>query len=76
MRVSVHVAICLALTYPTGFPPCLAAEPVNLLEQQRISLSAPYLSAASEVCLRGDDLLVLAPRPTADPDLSLSLIHI
>jgi len=76
MRVSVHVAICLALTYPTGFPPCLAAEPVNLLEQQRISLSAPYLAGASDVCLRGDDLLVLAPRPTADQDLGASaLIH-
>jgi len=69
MRVLVHVAICLALTYLTGFSPRLAAEPINLQEQERISLPAPYVGAqAPDVCLRGNDLLALAVRALPNPE--------
>ena len=65
MRVFVHVAICLALTCLTGFSPRLAAEPVTLHEQQRIAVPEPY-SRALDLCLYGDDLLVLAVRSEVD----------
>lgn len=66
MRVFVPVATCLALTCLTGFSPRLAAEPVTLHEQQRISLPEPYASGARDVCLHGSDLLAIAVRWAPD----------
>ena len=76
MRVFVQVAICLALTSLAGFSSRLAAQPVTLHEQQRISLSAPYARGAFDVCVRGDDLLALALRNGPEPiDAVWALVH-
>jgi len=77
MRVFVQVATCLALTFLTSFSPRLAAQPVTLHEQQRISLPAPYGGNAFDLCLRGDDLLVLALRNGLEPlDAVWVLVHL
>ena len=76
MRVFVHVAICLALPLLTGFSPRLAAQPVTLHEQQRISPPAPYARGAEDVCVRGDDLLALVTRIEPDTiDIVYALVH-
>lgn len=80
MRVSVHVAICLALPCLAGFfSPRLAAQPVILHEQERISLPQAYFFGASDVCLHGSDLLAVTRR--ADPDSNslgeiVALVHL
>jgi hypothetical protein len=69
MRVFVQAAIGLAVTSLTGFATRSGAEPVNLQEQERISLPAPYGGAhAPDVCLLGNDLLALAVRALPNPE--------
>ena len=79
MRVHASKAVFLSLIWLfTALPSAATGQPVLLNEAQRIDLPEPYLFA-SDVCLVGGDLLVIAGRRDfADPnrEAAWALIHL
>jgi hypothetical protein len=77
MRAHTHASVSLGLISLIALSPPSLAQPVYLNEVQRITVPAPYFSA-EDVCLRGDDLLVLTTRPESGPNVTSAwtLIHL
>lgn len=63
-RFPVVVGLMLCIS---GFSEALMARPAIVHEQDRVAIPDPYYPSPLDVCLLGDDLLVLTARPEDEP---------